>query len=141
MVHKHHSTHHIVAVLLGIALIGGIIGGAGALLGEQGKTVVERVDALRIQALYDRVKQRRMRRQKRLQRSERVVADVGRTYPMQTSTLLRDNLSRKWEVALHTGFLYYPALRISVPIGKPSLTYWENRNWRGLENQMQFGLL
>jgi sortase A len=44
-------------------------------------------------------------------------------------------------VALQTGILTYARLGIQAPIGKPSLTQWRAKNWRALEEQLQFGLL
>jgi LPXTG-site transpeptidase (sortase) family protein len=149
MLHKHHSSHHLAGFILGILLIGGSV---GAMSGHLGKNAIRDASALktsmldglsdeRRERIMKRTMKRRIRREKRLQKSERVVKDIGVTYPMHTNALSDQSLSRKWEVALNAGFLSYSRLNISAPIGRPSITNWKNRNWRALENQMQYGLM
>lgn len=141
--HFTQRTHlQVIGFLCGILLLAGSLGSLSSYFGG---TTVENVNALPGDAedakLLESARKRRLRREKRLKQSGRVIRDVGRTYPMQTDTLLTKNLGERFEVALETAFLLYPDLGIAAPVGKPSLTQWKSRNWRALEDQMQFGLL
>ena len=136
MLHKHHSTHHAAGVILGIVLLGGTLGTVNGVLGNN---VAQNASALKGGTLYsqrilDSAHKRRLRRSMRL-RNTKVV------YPAKTTSFDDYLLSKKLNVALSTGFLSYPRLRIGAPINKPSITEWNNRDWRALENQIQFGLL
>ena len=140
MLQTQKNTQPIISFLLGIALLSVAFGATATLVGKKvidGTQALERMQDEELQNL-DR---RNVRKGKRLQRLDRMLKGIGKTYPMQTSMLLRDNLSRKWEVALDHGSLRYARLGITAPIGKPSLTRWKQRNWFALEDQMQFGLL
>lgn len=137
------KTHlQVLGFLFGILLLAGSLGSLSSYFGTH---TVENVSALPGDTydakLLKSAEKRRLRREKRLEQSGRVIRDVGRTYPMQTSALLTKNLGERFEVALETAYLSYPTLGIGAPVGKPSLTQWKSRNWRALEDQMQFGLL
>jgi LPXTG-site transpeptidase (sortase) family protein len=147
MQHKHHSTHYAAGVILGVLLIGGTLGAVNGLLGN---SLTSRVIALNAEGqalpesaeyMLEQARLRRIRRAHRLQREERVVRDVGETYPMHKQSFGDRLLSNQWEVAMNTGLFSYPRLGISAPINRPTITHWKNRNWRSLENQMQYGLL
>ncbi len=149
MLHKHHATEHLVLFLLGVFLLGGTIGGISGLMGND---VLHRSDALGVKDIRDFLSgenrerlekgalNRKVRREKRLQKEERVISDVGATYPMHTQTFSFKGTTQ-WDVALNTGMLSYGRLGISVPLGRPSITNWKNRNWRALEDQMQYLLM
>lgn len=143
MLHKHHSSHHLAAFIASVILIGGALGGISGYIGRGAfdNASAGILSEERRERILERTMKRRMRREKRLQKSQRIVRDIGVTYPMHTNTISDQSLSYKWEVSLNTGFLSYPDLNISAPIGKPSITHWKNRNWRALENQMQYGLM
>lgn len=149
MLHKHHSTHHVVGMLLGILFIGGIFGGMSGLMQ---KSVVSRSDALnetdgaafltkdRRERLQRTRAQRTLRREKRMEQTQRIVNDVSSTYPMQVNTFAYKGTTR-WDTALNLGTLSYKNLGIVAPLGKPTMTSWKNRDWRALEDQMQYLLL
>ena len=132
MVCHHHPYRRIVGVALSILLVFGFVGEMSGLLGTKLADDAGALDAHAKRKAEERLLQsaerRRLRRTQRLSQSE-------------TSALLRQNQSKKWEVALDTGTLSYSALHITAPIEKPSPTQWQNRNWALLEEQMQFGLL
>ena len=145
MIHTHKTHNQVLGFLAGVLLIAGTLGGVQGMFG---KSAIEGVGALpgRVltsseEKMVQSAQKRRLRREKRMEHSERVISDIGKVYPMQVSSLLLQNQSEKLGVTLETGFLSYPSLNIAAPIGKPSLTQWKSRNWRGLEDQMQFGLL
>lgn len=140
MLQTQKHSQQIVGFLLGVAILSLALGATSTLLGNRlirGTEALERNG----EGNMKNMERRNMRKERRLQRLDRVLGDLQTTYPMQTSMLLRDNLSRKWEVALDQGTLTYPRLRITAPISKPSLAQWKQRNWHALEDQMQFGLL
>jgi LPXTG-site transpeptidase (sortase) family protein len=146
MQHKHHAAQHVFGFLIGVVFIGSTLGGVSSLLGTH---LIDSANALRGQTMgeersverAEREEKRRIRRTRRLQRSERVVSDIDVTYPMHAAALSGPIFNPKWEVVLYTGFLSYPQLNIEAPIGKPTITHWKNRNWRALEDQMQYGLM
>ena len=115
MLHKHHSTHLLIGFLAGVVLIGATMGGISAYMGSN---VVKDVKAERLEKLSWRVLQRRLRRQKRLQKSERVVRDVSITYPMQANIFGPSLQRHKLDVALNIGSFFYPRLQIEAPIGR-----------------------
>jgi LPXTG-site transpeptidase (sortase) family protein len=136
--------YQVVVFLLGVVALGGALGGISGLSGTEPVDQAGALFGINIDQstkLIQSAQRRRVRREARLKDAKRVVSDIGTTYPMQASTLLTQNLSERFEVTLNTGFLSYPSLGIAAPIGRPSLTHWKSRNWRGLEDQMQFGLL
>ena len=147
--HKHHTTHHFIGFLIGVLLIGGALGGLSGLLGQQ---TFESSDATGIaegrsflsgtkyQRLVKQILNRRERRAERLQNDERVVKDIGTTYPMRVNTFAYKGTTN-WNVAMHVATLSYEQLGIEAPLGKPGMKEWNNRNWRGLEDQMQYLLL
>ncbi|MEK7136680.1 MAG: sortase [Patescibacteria group bacterium] len=137
MLQTQKNTQQVVSFLLGIALLSIALGATATFVG---RNVIGGTLALEKSEVPGNF-ERRIRREKRLQKLDRVLREIGKTYPMQTSMLLRGNLSRKWEVALDQGNLKYARLGITTPVSKPSLTRWKQRNWFGLEDQMQFGLL
>lgn len=141
MLHKHHSLHHLIGFLVGVILMGGVMGGISAYIGTSVVQDANAVRTERLERLTWRVLQRRLRRQKRLQRAERVVSDVSITYPMRVGFFGRPMLSKKWDIALNVGSISYPRLGISAPVARPTITNWKNRNWRALESQMQYGML
>lgn len=141
MLHKHHAHHHVFGFLLSVILIGGTL---GAIAGAMHKGIIFDASAIRadgepLDARAQKMLRRAQARRTRLQRSGRVVSDVGTTYPMKASTLERETETRS-DVSLGIATFVYPRLRISAPIGKPSMTYWKSRNWRELEEQMQYTL-
>lgn len=147
MLHRRHATHHAVGFLVGILIIGSALGGVTALLGRttisdadaalrtEARPLVRMTDA-RKQRLLARSQKRRLRRTKRLQSGNRPVRDIGVTYPMQTASFAKST-DRTWDITYNMGFLSYPRLRIATPLGKPTITNWKNRNWFGLEKQLQ----
>ena len=146
MLHKHHSTHHAIGLLLAIALIGGILGGMSGVVGKKiiGESDAYESEVSRSSQRQSRLMQRRLDRMKareaRLKRQGRVVSDVGTTYPMQNGVFAFKG-STKWNVSLNVASLLYPRLGLKTPIGKPKGESWSNRNWRRLEDEMQYLLL
>lgn len=147
MVHKHHSTHHILGYFMAVLLLGGILGSVSGITGESLFYFSDALEEQETNAATARLAvslrnrfERRLRRSARLEHAERVVSDIGRTYPMQTNTFAYKGTA-SWGVALQTGTLSYDRLGVTAPIGKPSLLSWEQRNWRQLEDQLQFLLL
>ncbi len=141
--HFTQRTHlQVIGFLFGILLLAGSLGSLSSYFGGNAVKNVSALPGVAEDAkLLEGAQKRRLRREKRLEQSGRVIRDVGRTYPMQTNALLTKNLGERFEVVLETAFLTYPKLGIGAPVGKPSLTQWKSRNWRALEDQMQFGLL
>lgn len=149
MLHKHHATRHLAGFLAGVLLMGGILGGVSGLMGT---SVLYRSDALGTRAIQNNLNpeqrqrlgvstaNRRTRREKRQQNIGRTANAAGTTYPMKSNTYSFKG-STRWDVTLNTATLVYERLKISAPLGKPSLDNWKNRNWRGLEDQMQYLLL
>jgi len=146
MLHKHHSTHHAIGLLLAIVVIGGVLGGMSGIVGR--KMVREsgayESEVTRNNARQSRLMQRRLSRMKareaRLKRQGRVVSDVGTTYPMQNGVFAFKG-STKWNVSMSVASLLYPRLGLNAPIGKPKSESWNSRNWRRLEDEMQYLLL
>jgi LPXTG-site transpeptidase (sortase) family protein len=128
-----HTTRHVLILLAGLVLLGGLVGGIGVLLGKEGTP------------LFHGARAERQERMERLwlNRSERLWERRERDQANEVGLLsLRDqNLSRAYGVELSIASLSYPRLGISAPIGKPDLRHWSKRDWRALEEQMQFILL
>jgi len=149
MLHKHHATEHLAGFLAGILLVGGILGGLSGLMGT---SVLYRSDALGTRAIQNNlnpeqrqrlgisIANRRTRREKRQQNTDRTANDTETTYPMRSNTYSFKG-STRWDVTLNTATLVYERLKISAPLGKPSSGNWKSQNWRGLEDQMQYLLL
>lgn len=132
-----YCRHQIHCRVLGCFLLLFLVsGGIGGIYASLGTTVIRNVGARERseEKLLSEAKKRRERRAKRLQRGEGAVST-------KMQALRAKNLSEEFAVALQTGSLSYARLGIQAPIGKPSLEHWKNRNWRALEEQMQFGLL
>lgn len=146
MLHKHHSTHHAIGLLLAIALIGGVLGGMSGFMGKKmiRESGAYESEVSRSSQRQSRLMQRRLDRMKareaRLKRQGRVVSDVGTTYPMQNGAFAFKG-STAWDVSLNIASLLYPRLGLKAPIGKPSGKSWSSRNWRRLEDEMQYLLL
>src|SRR3989338_3268612 len=103
MHHTQKTHHHVLGFLVGVLLIAGTLGGVQGMFG---KSAVDYVGALpgrmltrSEEKLVQSAQKRRLRREKRITRSERVIADIGTVYPMQVSSLLLQNQSEKMGVA------------------------------------------
>ncbi len=138
MLHKHHSSHHAAGFLLGVLFVGSILGGMSGLFGD---SLIKQSGALGLRTnvterrakLFQSRLNRRIQRALRLQRAEQ-------TYPTHESTFAYKG-SNSWDATLNTAMLSYERLGIIAPIGKPSAGSWNNRDWRLLEDQMQYLLL
>ena len=149
MLHRHHASRHLLGFLSGVILVGSVLGGMS---GRMGHVVFDQSNALgmkNVQSILsterkERLKQsfmnRRERRNDRRQNTSRGTGDVGSVVPMQINTFSFKG-KKSWDVALNTSTLVYDRLGIAAPIGKPSPGNWISRNWRALEDQMQYLLL
>ncbi|MBT3834902.1 sortase [Candidatus Peribacteria bacterium] len=145
MLHKHHSHHHAILFLLSVIFIGGALGGVS---GALDKDIIFDANALRAdgtalsksaQKRLERIEKRRLARERKAQRSGQIAKKAKITYPMQASTLQKE-AEKRWDTELDVGRLVYSNLGIVAPLGRPSDIHWKNKNWRELENQMQYAL-
>jgi LPXTG-site transpeptidase (sortase) family protein len=145
MLHKHHSHHHAILFLCSVILLGGALGGVS---GALDKDIIFDANALRTdgtalsksaQRRLQRIEKRRLARERRMQRSRQIVSRTNVTYPMQANAF-QISAKKRWDTKLNVGRLVYSDLGIIAPLGKPSNIHWKNKNWRELENQMQYAL-